>query len=398
MKRAIVITVVAAAALVLLLIWFSSRRESLPELPYEIAKAIREPMWVKVSATGLIEPVIDIEVKSKASGVVVELPVEEGDAVTLGQVIARLDPTEVANELEREQAALAVAVQSVRVQEAEIKRMEALAGEGLVSERDLEVARLELERAQSEETSRRIAVANWQEKLDDTVLRSPLEGIVLEKLVEVGQVISSGVSSVTGGTSIAVIADLTEVYVKADVDETDIGRIERGMKVVVTPDAFPDLELQGVVERISPQSKVVQNVTTFEVVTKVRNEQAALRAGMNATVEIVVAGKDEALTVPRKAVRNAGEVPVLASYLGIEARLEKGNPRGRVVFVKDGEALGVRQVEVGLSDWNRFEITEGLSEGDDVLVFMTSRALEQAQEFIERRRRTAMPGMRKSSN
>ena len=120
-----------------------------------------------------------------------------------------------------------MARQNVRVQEAEVHRAEELGKNGMVSDRDLEAARLELERARSEEVARRISVADVRKRLEDTVLRSPIDGIVLEKQVEVGQVISSGVSSVSGGTTLAIVADLRKVFVTADVDETDIGRVKK---------------------------------------------------------------------------------------------------------------------------------------------------------------------------
>jgi HlyD family secretion protein len=381
-KRFLPVVVIAVVIVVVLSLAYLRRSGDNAGAVYELALAVRSSMWVKVSATGLVEPVVEVEVKSEASGVVVELPVEEGDRVSRGQMIASLDPAEILNELERERALMGVASQAVKVEEEELGRVEDLSRSGLVAKSELENSRLELERARSEEISRRIAVANWEEKLDDTVLRSPIDGIVLEKRVEVGQVISSGVTSVTGGTTIVVIADLKRVYVKADVDETDIGRVRKGLRVEVVPDAFPDLAFSGVVERISPRSSTVQNVTTFEVVTVVDNERDILKAGMNATVEIVIAGKDEALTVPRRAVRAASDVPLLASYAGIDVPPEPDDPLGRVVFVETSEGITVRSVEVGLFDWDQVEVAEGLEEGERVLVFMTSRALEQSRESM----------------
>jgi HlyD family secretion protein len=398
LKRVVIAVVIVLAVVGVIIVRGLLSQQEDGGLQYEIARVAVRPMWVKVSATGYVEPFVDLEVKSKASGVVVELPVEEGDGVARGQVIARLDPTEILNELERDEALLEVAAQAVRVQQGELDRIEALAAGGLVAERELDASRLELERARSERVTRRIAVANWKEKLDDTVLRSPIDGVVLERFVEIGQVISSGVSSVTGGTPIAVIADLREVYVKADVDETDIGRVRRDQCVNVVPDAFPDLRLSGIVERISPKSKVIQNVTTFEVVTKVDNADGLLRAGMNATVEIIIAGKDEALTVPRKAVRSSSEVPILASYLGLDLTPGSAGQSDGVVFVKSEGGISVRAVGIGLVDWNSVEITQGLDKGEEVLVFQTSRALEQSKEFLERRRRMAVPGMRRSGS
>lgn len=413
----IAVVIVVAAVGGALALKFAGKNGGTAVPAFELATAEKRPLWIKVSATGLVEPVVQVEVKSKASGIVERLPIEMGDLVRRGQIIAELDTTEIKNQLEQGRAAWAVAVQAVRVKEQALRRVEELGGEGLVSEQDLENAKLDLEQARANEISNRLAVANLEERLRDTVIRSPMDGIVLEKRAEVGQVISSGVSSYTGGTTIAVIADLSRVYVKADVDETDIGRVQIGQRVEAVPDAFPDREFSGVVARISPQSQIVQNVTTFQVVTVLDNDEGILKGGMNMTVNILIAGKDEALTVPRRALKSAGEVPALAAVLGmeLEGRRSAGNaggegglgrPAGRmpgpgasgesdskVVCVKTANGYSFRDVAVGLSDYDQYEITQGLSEGDQVVVFLASRALDQSRQFVERRRGSAIPGL-----
>jgi HlyD family secretion protein len=419
-KRWVIVIAIAAALAVVVGIRLSKKSNGNGVPGYELATAEKKPLWIKVSATGLVEPVVVVEVKSKASGVVERLPIEMGDVVKRGQVIAVLDTTEIWNQLEQGRAAWAVATQSVRVREQALRRTEQLAVEGLVSEQDLENARLDLEKARSDETGSRLAVATLEEKYRDTVLRSPIDGIVLQKQVEVGQVISSGVSSYTGGTAVAVIADLTRVYVKADVDETDIGRVALGQRVEAVPDAFPDAKFTGAVERISPQSQIVQNVTTFEVVTALDNAEGILKSGMNVTVDILVAGRDQAITVPRRAVRSASEIPALAATLGIQPPQRpaggaaespasarpagdqvagQGNPNGnnvRVVCVKTGEGYAFRPVTIGLSDYDNYEVVDGIAEGDEVVVFVASRALDQSREFLERRRSAGVPGLSRS--
>jgi multidrug efflux pump subunit AcrA (membrane-fusion protein) len=201
------------------------------------------------------------------------------------------------------------------------------------------------------------------------------------------------------------------VYVTAGVDETDIGRVAVGQRVEAVPDAFPDRKFSGVVERISPQSQIVQNVTTFDVVTAVDNADNLLKAGMNVTVDVLVAGKDEALTVPRRAVRSAGEIPALAAALGIkppsmrerggktpgmDAAAEPAGVNGKVVCVKTASGYEFKRVTLGLFDYDQYEITQGLNEGDEVVVFLTSRALDQSREFVQRRLGSAFPGMSKS--
>ncbi len=394
MKKWIVIVVLVAAVALAVIGVLKKRSSQEPVQALSFAKAGRGPIWIKVSASGVIEPVKVVEVKSKASGIVIDLRVEEGDDVKKGEVIARLDSIEIHNQLRSEKAALDVASQSVRVKQKELERAEKLAQDGLISPRDLEIAKLDLEKARAEEINRRISIANLEERLRDTVIRAPIDGIVLEKLVEIGQVISSGVSSVTGGTPIATIADISKVLVKIDVDETDVGMVCVGQRVRVVPDAFPDQEFEGKVERISPRAKITQNVTSFEVITLVDNTDLLLKPGMNATAEIIVEGKEDALLVPSKAVRDLHEIESLALAQGINVSVDDAEA-GYGVLVREAGGFSIRKVTIGLSDWSNTEIIEGLKEGEEVTIFVTSRALQQSREFVEKRKQAAIPGIRR---
>jgi len=188
---------------------------------------------------------------------------------------------------------------------------------------------------------------------------------VLEKSVEVGEVISSGVSNVGGGTTLAIVADPSRVFITADVDETDIGRVSEGLGV--------------------------------EVVPAVKNDEGLLKAGMNCTVDIIIAGRDDALVVPRKAVQAPVEAMAIAATMGMEMNPESKVRGGRYVFAGGAEGLELRPVEVGLQDWNQYEITGGLEEGEEAAVFIANRALQHSKEFIERIRGRSMPGFEKSS-
>ncbi|MDI6807360.1 MAG: efflux RND transporter periplasmic adaptor subunit [Candidatus Eisenbacteria bacterium] len=270
------------------------------------AKVQRGDLIVTVSSTGTIEPVVTVEVKSKASGVVNRLPVEEGDHVEKGQIIATLDETDLLNDVEQSKADLDVAKATLAQAERELKKSQELLGRNLASEDEVEKLKTEVVRAKAQLVRARVDVANKDERLKEAVVRAPLSGIILQKNVEEGQIISSGISSVSGGTLIAVVADMREVYVKADVDETDIAVIEPGQKAKVVADAYPDDIFEGEIVRIAPLAKVEQNVTTFEVTSKVANPQGKLKAGMNATVDIAAGERFGVLMVPNEALREPG--------------------------------------------------------------------------------------------
>jgi HlyD family secretion protein len=218
-------------------------------------------------------------------------------------------------------------------------------------------------------------------------------------------VIASGISSVSGGTLIALVGDLNSVYVQADVDETDIGKVQLGQPVKVRPDAYPNQEFVGNVLRISPQGTEVQNVTTFRVTAEVTNPQQLLRAGMNAAVEIIASDLKNVLLVPAEAVHEQKDVMRLMALVDKEdnqraragLRPGNGNPNTKYVLVlKDGAPTPV-PVQVGSVSFDYAEIKSGLSEGDSVLTVSVSQMMQEREEFKDRmKERRQIPGVKKS--
>jgi HlyD family secretion protein len=203
-----------------------------------------------------------------------------------------------------------------------------------------------------------------EEKLEDTLVKAPISGTILEKNVEEGQVISSQLSSATTeGRPLITMADLTKIYVKTDVDETDIGKVKEGQSVKIKVDAFPNRVFDGEVLKIAPQGKVTQNVTTFEVTTELISKSDLLKPGMNAEVEIMATNAKDVILVPNEAI--------------IE---RKGRKMVRVV----GEEKP-RSIETGASNYAKTEIISGLSEGEVVLIGGDPRSGEGEQNrFLER--------------
>jgi multidrug efflux pump subunit AcrA (membrane-fusion protein) len=258
-----------------------------------------------------------------------------------------------------------------------------------------------------------VALNLASERLKDTVLRSPMDGIVLTKDVDKGQIISSGISSVSGGTTIATIADLSLVYIRSDVDETDIGKVKKGQAVRITPEAYPDSVLEGKVESIAPQSKTVQNVTTFEVTCKVENKSGLLFSGMNVSTEVVAEEREDVLTVPLAAVKDFSELRTLGPKLGLkrpqkseggaaESKARRGEhdrpdrSGGKMVLVKANGKIEPRRVETGLRNWDLCEITSGLTEGEEVLVIRSEAGLRGGDRFTRQMQRMGgIPGLRR---
>ncbi len=412
-RKAWIGVIVIAAVLVILGVVIRKGKGTPAGVAYTTAKVERGDIEISVSATGTVDPVSKVEVKSKASGEIIAMPVEAGDRIKKGALIARVDPTDVRNQYDQAKADLDVAVVSRKQAELDLKRQRELYEKGLSSDKELETAQLLAEKAQADGVRARVALNLASERLKDTVLRSPMDGIVLTKDVDKGQIISSGISSVSGGTTIATIADLSLVYIRSDVDETDIGKVKAGQTVRITPEAYPDSILAGRVESIAPQSKTVQNVTTFEVTCKVENKSGLLFSGMNVSTDVVAEERENVLTVPLGAVKDFSELRTLGPKLGLkrpnrpeggaaEARaLREGQdrsrrPTGKMVLVKANGKIEPRRVETGLRNWDLCEITSGLAEGEEVLVIRSESGPRGGDRFTRQMQRmSGIPGLRR---
>ena len=299
MKKKWYIPIIVVVAVVA--VWLGTRRGNakIPETALKpfIEKVVTGDLRVEVTTTGIIEPINKVEIKSKASGLIEEMNIEESDIVKKGDLITRLDQRDTKNAYDQSIANLEVAQATVKQRESDFKRSKDLFDKGLISAAEYDQAELALVEARAQVVRTKIDVDNNDIRLKDTVVRSPIDGVVLTKDVEEGQIISSGISSVSGGTLIATVANMKEVYVKADVDEVDIGKITPGMKTSVVADAYPNVIFYGDVIRIAAQAKIEQNVTSFEVTIKVQNPEDRLKAGMNTSVEILVTDKHDVLLV-----------------------------------------------------------------------------------------------------
>jgi HlyD family secretion protein len=443
MKKWIILALAIVAAAT---IWFFTRSsEAVPSNQSTLTqndKVIRGDLRVEVSASGVVEPINKVEIKSKASGQIEEMRVEESDPVRRGDLIARLDQLDTRNSYNTAAADLEVAEATVKQKQSDYDRKSELFEKGLLSAADFDNAKLALVDAQAQVVRSKINLDNAGIRLKETTVLSPIDGVVLTKDVEVGQIIASGISSVSGGTLIATVANMQRVYVKADVDEVDIGTIRPDMFANVVADAYPDKVFSGKVIRIAAQGKVVSNVTTFEVTIEVENPESRLKAGMNTSVEILVADKKNILLVPNEALMTRKELQQEVAKLRMMANPEAapaagGMPRGemaaggpgagrreggkrgqgggfpqtgqgmresaapannqaipgqagsneelrRGVIVQKGGNYAICMVKTGVSSLDQTEVLEGLAENDEVVYTFYSRATEASMQMRQR--------------
>ncbi len=273
-----------------------------------------------VEATGTVEPIRVIEVKSQAGGEILELPVELGDQVPQGTLLVQIDPRDVRNAFDQAQADLDVGTARFDVAQRQLNRMEQLHDSDIVTEEELEAAILENANSRAALVRATVNLELAENRLQDVTLRAPITGVIVERAIEVGQVIT-GTRDLTGGTALMKMADLREVQVRMLVDETDIGRLNPGMPAEITVEAYRDRTFRGEVLKIEPQAVVEQNVTMFAVLTRISNEDDLLLPGMNADVEVVIGRQDNVLALPNSAIKDQQSAARILDAFGLEADL-----------------------------------------------------------------------------
>ena len=338
---------------------------------YGTATADRGDIRVIVGSAGVVEPLAAVEVKSKASGEVLELMVETGDHVKAGDLMVRIDPRTVRNRLNQAEAELKAAQSRRTISASQMRRAESLVAQGTFTETDFEQAALELANAEAQVVSADVAVENARIAVDDTEIRAPVDGAIIEKPVEKGQVISSPTQDFGGGTLLLKMADLSAVQVRALIDETDIGKVSAGMPAAVTVAAYPNQPFAGEVVKIEPQAVVDQNVTMFAVIVSIRNPDGLLLPGMNAEVDVSIAERRDVLTLPIMALRTERDIAATAGILGIdEAALARDLASGRGETESTSELAGAAQtISMG---GRTIELPEGV-DADQVRAAMRKR-------------------------
>jgi HlyD family secretion protein len=305
----------AVIVLVLVIVRVTHRKTQLGPVPVEAVQ--RRNITVTIEATGTVEPIDLVEVKSKASGQILKMPVQVGSVVHRGDLLAQIDKVDVQNQYDQALAALRAAQAKVDISKAQKKRADDLFAQGIITAPEHESATLDYASSQAALVKARTDLDSARQRLEDATVRAPVPGTVLSQTVTVGQVIASATSSVSGGTTLLTMADLSRIRMRALVSETDIGNVAPGQTATVTVDAFPQRPFRGVVEKIEPQAVVQQSVTLFPVLISISNEGGLLLPGMNGEVAILIAERDDVLAVPVDALRTARELPAISLALGM---------------------------------------------------------------------------------
>jgi len=391
-KRIIIISVVVAAILLCVGVVFAFTRGGTKIDPSKLAKVEKGDLAKSVVATGKVEPITKVEVKSKASGIVKKLLVQAGDKVKKGQLLAQLDKEEIQAQVAQSQAALQAAEASLKGSEADYERAKVdaegpdvpllkrayeraigMAKEGVVSTSALEdaqknyelslnkqnvskaqlvVLRAKIGQSEAQVAQDRANLKQLEEQLGYTDIESPIDGVVLSRDVEMGDAVSSILVLGSSATLVMTLGDTSEVYVKGKVDESDIGKVYLGQPARIKVESFKDKTFNGKVTRISPMGVEKDNVTTFEVRVSINNPGGELKAEMTANAEIILEEHKGVLQIPEGAILYDKDK---------KASVEVPDPKG-----KDGKKK--MAVNIGISNGAKTEVLGGLKEGDQVVL------------------------------
>ena len=393
-RRRLLVWVGIGLAIVLLIgiVAFAATRGGTKIDPSKLAKVEKGDLAKSVVATGKVTPIIKVEVKSKASGIVKKLLVDYGDHVSKGQLLAQLDKVEIEAQVEQSRAALEAAQANFKSTQADFERAKVdaegpdvpllkraydratgMAKDGVVSASALDDAEKNYEmslnkqnvsKAQVTVLKAKIAQAEAQvaedqanlkqleEQLSYTDIVSPIDGIVLSRDVQMGDAVSSILVLGSSATRVMTLGDTSEVYVKGKVDESDIGKVYLGQPARIKVESFKDKTFTGKVTKISPMGVEKDNVTTFEVRVSIQNPGGELKAEMTANAEIILEEHPNVLQIPEGAIIYDKDK---------KASVEIPDPKG-----KDGKDKIA--VNIGISNGAKTEVLKGLKEGDQVVL------------------------------
>jgi HlyD family secretion protein len=416
-----------------------------------LATVGRQDIATTIEATGTVEPIDLIEVKSKASGQILRMPVEAGSVVRAGELLALIDTVDVQNAYAQALAALRAAQAKVDVSSAQMKRADELFAQQVITAEEHETATLDYANAQASLVKARTDLDTARQRRQDVIVVAPVAGTVLEQLVSTGQVIASATATASGGTTLLKMADLSRIRLRALVAETDIGNVRIGQAATVTVDAFPQKPFTGQVEKVEPQAVVEQSVTMFPVLIAIPNADRLLLPGMSGEVEMVISRRENALAVDVDAVRTVREAAAAATALGLDPdsvraalRSSRGAGQGvpgmqrwapgadssargarrgasgagnrapgaggstsdastgssgastgneQVVFLKTARGFTPRLVRIGLTNFDYAEVLSGLQEGDQVALLGVAEAQAERTEDQSRLRQRMSSGM-----
>lgn len=387
MKRKILIISSAIIAILLALFFIiKPNKVDIENITIETATVERGSVSKTVTATGTLEAITTVDVGTQVSGIVEKIYVDFNSYVTKGQLLARIDTTNLAAALEQSQANLDNAKAVLDYRQANYKRLKPLMEKQLISQSDYDETVYNLNTSKANYKNALAQHKKNKINLSYALIYSPIDGIVLNRAVEEGQTVAASFST---PTLFSIANDLTQMRVEANVDEADIGQVKQGQRVEFTVDAYPDMVFNGEVTEVRLEPSVTSNVVTYTIIISAPNPDYKLMPGMTAETEIVVKEHNDILVIPSKALRFTPNKDLLFSYMSDQPKPEnnkvipesskedvttkeitKNANKEKIVWVKNSSDIHPVDVEIGMNDDINVEIISGLSAGDKVILVM----------------------------
>ena len=371
----------------------SSNDDSKETTFYKKENVSTKKLELSIEASGVIEAISSVEIKSKASGEVLFLGAEVGDLVKKGSILGQIDQRTPKNILDQSKSDLEASKVRMENAKSQFERGKELHSQGSISDKEFEDIQESYAQAKSTVVRTEVTFENAKIALDDTIVRSPVEGTIISRPVEVGQVISSPTQAVGGGTVLMTMADLSKVRVRALVDEIDVGKVSIGQTVSIKVAAYRDQEFFGIVSKIEPMAMVEQNVTTFPVLIDIDNDDNLLLLGMNTDVVIEVLNKDVSLSTPTMSLRTRKDIYSAANILNIPKqtvdqflaeKVEGENFNKYIVIKETSKGPALTWVKIGDADLSHVEVLNGLDNEDTVFILPSKSLFDYQKRFKER--------------
>lgn len=380
--KGVIITV--AIILLLVAIWFFFIRKKTVPPQFDTAKPEYGHIATTVTATGTIQPVDTVAVGTQVSGTLKYLYVDFNSQVKKGQLLAELDKDLFQAQVDQLKANLVVAQTNLEYQKNNFQRQELLYKTGAISKADYDIAANQIGQAKANVASVNAQLNSALKNFSFTEIHSPIDGVVLNRNVSVGQTVAASFNT---PTLFVIAKDITKMQVEASVDEADIGNVKDSLRVSFTVDAYLEDVFNGRVQEIRLQPSVSSNVVTYNTIINAPNDNMKLKPGMTANVTIYTAEKDTALLLPVKALKFIPDSVQLRKYYVIQGAVRRGRSEAQTkdttggkfrstarigssnyVWVLRGDTLVQKHIRTGLNDNTHIEILAGLNENDVVVL------------------------------
>jgi HlyD family secretion protein len=381
--------------------WVQKQKRVLDEQPrFRTAAIDRGPITQVVLATGALQPVITVTVGTQVSGTVLERLADFNDHVKKGQVLLRLDPAVLQARLRQARAQLAASEAALTLARSTQERNQRLVKQGFISALALDQSQRDVDAGTANVEVSRAQVDSAQTDLDNSVIRSPIDGVVIRRNIDVGQTVAASFQT----PDLYLLArDLHDMLIATNVSEADVGLIREGQKVRFNVDAYPEREFEGTVQQFRLNSTSSQGVVTYTIMVAVNNPDELLKPGMTAQTRIVVSSKPNVMRLPTAALRfrpdddelkaagkpdKAASAPAVAAVAASASNAARGDDDGvlnatragariyRVYTVGDKQKPKLNEVTIGISNTRYTELVSGgLKPGDEVITRKADPAL-----------------------